>query len=156
MKFFYVAIIVLWLCSACHSEKLLPQYLKGSLHSTSSICGGNCPSGCDTCPCGSRTSMTNIRDWCAKYHWNQQNCECIVLHESEGNKNAMHQNSEGSFDAGLWQINEANWHACNDGNPPCHATKNLNCAIDVYKWGGNTWRLWASCEVCNACNSPKK
>jgi hypothetical protein len=26
-------------------------------------------------------------------------------------------------------------------------------AIDVYKWGGNTWKLWSTCGACGACGS---
>ena len=122
--------------------------------SYASNCGGNCPGGCDECVCGIQKSNVDIREWCSKYDWNRENCECIMVHESEGNANAVNQNYDGSYDVGLWQIDSFNWEACNGGTAPCDPTENLNCAIDIYKWGGNTWKLWATCGMCNACNSP--
>ena len=47
----------------------------------------------------------SIADWCAKYSWDQKACQCIVSHESGGNANAVNENSNGSFDVGLWQVN---------------------------------------------------
>jgi hypothetical protein len=35
-----------------------------------------------------------------------------MSHESSGNANAMNENSDGSYDVGLWQINDYNWNAC--------------------------------------------
>lgn len=69
-------------------------------------CGGNCPSGkCPTCPCGSTKNVQDIATWCAKYSWNQACCKCIVSHESSGNAHATGYNTNGSYDVGLWQIN---------------------------------------------------
>jgi hypothetical protein len=69
-------------------------------------CGGNCPSGkCPTCYCGTSKSMQDIASWCSKYSWNQACCKCIVSHESGGNAHALNYNTNGSTDAGLWQIN---------------------------------------------------
>ena len=96
----------------------------------------------------------DIRKWCSKYKWNQANCECIMAKESEANAKAVHQNKDGSYDVGLWQINDRNWKACNNERAPCNPRENLRCAKDIYKWGGNTWSLWSTCKVCNACDSP--
>eukprot|EP00484_Ammonia_sp_Unknown_P007138 CAMPEP_0197055522 /NCGR_PEP_ID=MMETSP1384-20130603/67272_1 /TAXON_ID=29189 /ORGANISM="Ammonia sp." /LENGTH=153 /DNA_ID=CAMNT_0042489133 /DNA_START=85 /DNA_END=543 /DNA_ORIENTATION=- len=105
-----------------------------------STCGGNCPSDdCSSCPCGTSVVKEDIATWCSKYSWNQKNCQCIMTHESGGNEHAANENSNGSFDVGLWQINTVNWDSCSGGSPPCDAAANLQCAIDVYKWGGNTW-----------------
>lgn len=96
---------------------------------SSSNCGGNCPGGCSSCPCGTSTSYQDIATWCSKYSWNQANCQCIMKHESGGNANAVNQNSDGSFDVGLWQINKYNWASCSGGSAPCGTSANLNCAI---------------------------
>ncbi len=112
-------------------------------------CGGNCPGGgCPNCPCGTSRNAADISGWCGRYGWNQACCRCIVSHESGGNANAMNYNSNGSFDVGFWQINDFNWNACSGGNAPCDLESNLNCAIKVYGWGGNTWRLWSTASGC--------
>ena len=123
-----------------------------------STCGGNCPGGnCPSCPCGSTKNVLDLTSWCAKYSWNQANCKCIMSHESGGNANAVGYNAGQSssylWDVGLWQVNSYNWNACSGGSAPCDANKNLQCAIDVYKWGGNTWKLWSTCGACGACGS---
>jgi hypothetical protein len=48
--------------------------------------------------------MQDIATWCAKYTWDQACCRCIVDYESGGNANAIHSNTDGSCDVGLWQI----------------------------------------------------
>ncbi|KRX00650.1 Lysozyme-like domain [Pseudocohnilembus persalinus] len=116
-------------------------------------CGGNCPSNdCDSCPCGTEQKPLDINNWCAQHDWDQQCCQCIVQHESGGNSHAMNENTDGSYDVGLWQINDYNWGVCNSGNIPCDPQENLNCAIDVYNWGEQTWKFWVTCEVCGCCN----
>ena len=136
-------------------EKIKMKYdISIDVISDASNCGGNCPGGCNSCPCGMTKSYLDIKEWCSKYHWNQENCQCIMIHESEGNANAVNQNVDGTYDVGLWQIDSVNWKACDRGKTPCDPTENLNCAIDIYGWGGNTWSLWATCGMCNACNSP--
>ncbi|KAA0146268.1 hypothetical protein FNF27_07740 [Cafeteria roenbergensis] len=114
-------------------------------------CGGNCPGGCSKCPCGESSHYVSIADWCAKHSWDQKACRCIVSHESGGNANAVNENSNGSFDVGLWQVNSMNWKACSGGRAPCDVETNLKCAIDVYRWGGNTFKLWSTCHVCGVC-----
>jgi hypothetical protein len=115
----------------------------------SDTCGGNCPSGkCPTCYCGTNKSMQDISAMCAKYSWDQNCCKCIVSHESGGNAHALNYNSNGSTDAGLWQINNVNWGQCSEGKAPCDANVNLNCAIKVYQWGGNTFKLWSTHAAC--------
>ncbi len=42
---------------------------------------------------------------------------------------------------------KVNW-GCNGGSPPCDPTKNLNCAIGVYKNAGNSWRPWSTHTAC--------
>jgi len=112
-----------------------------------SNCGGNCPGGnCATCPCGTTKSMQDIATWCSKYSWNQANCQCIMSKESGGNANAVGMNTDGSYDVGLWQINDFNWASCSGGKAPCDPNTNLACAKAVYGWGGKTWKLWSTCS----------
>ncbi len=120
-----------------------------------STCGGNCPGGnCPACPCGSTKSVQDITSWCAQFSgWNQANCRCIMSHESGGNANAVGYNTDGSYDVGLWQINDFNWGACSGGSPPCGPSANLACAKKVYAWGSNTWKLWSTCRTCGCCSS---
>lgn len=73
--------------------------------------------------------------------------------ESGGNANAVNQNSGGSYDVGLWQINDMNWASCSGGAAPCDPSKNLECAKKVFGWGGNTWKYWSTCSACGVCNS---
>ncbi len=54
--------------------------------------------------------------------------------ESGGNANAVNQNSGGSYDVGLWQINDMNWASCSGGSAPCDPNTNLACAKKVYQW----------------------
>ena len=115
----------------------------------SNTCGGNCPSNdCPSCPCGTAASPQNINSWCSQYSWNQACCQCIVKHESGGNANAANYNTNGSFDVGLFQINQLNWGQCNGGNTPCNTNANLQCAIDVGEWGGNSFKLWSTAAGC--------
>jgi hypothetical protein len=51
----------------------------------------------------------DIADVCKEYGWNQACCQCIVTHESSGDANAANENTNGSFDVGVWQINSGNW-----------------------------------------------
>jgi len=115
-----------------------------------------CPfSACSRgCPCGPNASIVSKSEWCAKYSgWSQSSCECIMNAESGGNANVINQNRGGSYDVGLWQINDANWGQCNGGAAPCSPQANLNCAIKVFQWGGNTWKLWSTCSKCGVCGS---
>ena len=113
----------------------------------SDSCGGNCPSGkCPSCPCGTSKSMQDIASWCSKYNWNQACCKCVVSHESGGNANAVNYNTNGTFDAGLWQINKVNW-GCSGGSAPCNPNTNLQCAIKVYQASGS-WKPWSTARGC--------
>ncbi|KNC51181.1 uncharacterized protein AMSG_11986 [Thecamonas trahens ATCC 50062] len=116
-------------------------------------CGGNCPSNdCTNCLCGTSSSYVSISEWCAKFSgWDQSQCQCIVHHESSGNAHAQNHNTNGSNDIGVWQINSVNWGSCSKGRPPCDASSNLACAIQVWKWGGKSFRLWSTCSECGAC-----
>ena len=124
-------------------------------NTTGSNCGGNCPGGnCASCPCGTTKNMQDITSWCSQYSgWNQANCRCIMTNESGGNANAVNQNYGGSYDVGLWQINDFNWGSCSGGSAPCSPSTNLACAKKVYGWGGNTWKNWSTCSKCGCCSS---
>jgi hypothetical protein len=88
---------------------------------------------CSTC---GGASYTDISKACSQFSgWSQSCCQCIAQHESGGNLHACNQNTDGSKDVGLWQINDRNWSACNGGSAPCDLSSNLRCAIDVWKWG---------------------
>eukprot|EP01039_Chlorochromonas_danica_P001183 gene1183-1292_t len=128
--------------------------IPSNITTSSTTCSGNCPGGCASCPCGSSSNYQDVASWCAKYSgWNQANCQCIMRAESGGNANAVNQNSGGSYDVGLWQINDMNWASCSGGGAPCDPSTNLNCARMVYQWGGNTWKLWSTCSKCGCCSS---
>ena len=120
----------------------------------SSTCGGNCPGGCNECPCGTSKQSESASSWCSKYSgWDQKSCECIMNHESGANAHAANMNTDSSYDVGLWQINDQNWASCSGGKAPCSGNDNLNCAKKVFGWGGNTWKLWSTCSICGVCNS---
>lgn len=130
-------------------QKVVILVLAVSICVLGNTCGGNCPSNdCPSCLCGTSPSMQSISYWCSKYNWNQACCQCIVSHESGGNANAENYNTNASYDVGLFQINQVNWGQCNGGNVPCDPNQNLQCAIDVYKWGGNTFKLWSTAAGC--------
>jgi hypothetical protein len=119
-------------------------------------CGGNCPSqDCPGCPCGYSTNYQDIGGWCSQYGgWDQGQCQCIVNAESSGNANADNYNPGGNtYDVGMAQVNTINWSSCSGGNPPCDPSTNLNCAIDVWRWGGGSFKLWSTCGGCGACDS---
>eukprot|EP00388_Colpodella_angusta_P046491 GDKK01069576.1.p1 GENE.GDKK01069576.1~~GDKK01069576.1.p1 ORF type:complete len:140 (+),score=18.23 GDKK01069576.1:49-468(+) len=126
-----------------------------ALSATANTCGGNCPSNdCPSCPCGTSPNYINVADACAGFSgWSRSCCECIMTHESSGNANAANYNSNGSFDIGAWQINDVNWNSCSGGSAPCNVNTNMQCAIDVWRWGRNTWRLWSTCGGCGCCGS---
>jgi len=73
--------------------------------------------------------------------------------ESGGNANAANENSGGSYDIGLWQINSGNWASCSGGSAPCDPSTNLKCAEMIWGWGGDTWKYWSTCGGCGCCNS---
>ena len=118
-------------------------------------CGGNsynCQGS--QCACGSSPSYVNASSYCAMYSdWSQSCCECISQHESSQNANAVNCNSNGSIDAGLYQINSVNWASCSGGSAPCDPSTNVQCAHMVWQWGGSTWRLWSTCSACGCCGS---
>ena len=107
----------------------------------------------DNCAVCGGAMYVDAATWCAKHSWNQACCRCVISKESGGNAHACHRNSNGSIDAGLWQINQMNWASCSGGSAPCDPSSNLNCAIKVYNWGGRTWRLWSTCSACGCCGS---
>merc|ERR1712217_774796 len=106
-------------------------------------CSGNCPGGCSSCPCGTTSNYVSSSTYCSKYSdWSQSCCQCIASHESGGNANAKNENTNGSYDIGLFQINDVNWDSCSSGKPPCDPNTNTYCAHIVFGWGGNTWQYW--------------
>ncbi|CAF1044087.1 unnamed protein product [Rotaria sordida] len=115
-------------------------------------CGSNCPSGkCPSCPCGSTRRMLDSATWCSKFTgWNQACCRCIVSKESGGNANAINYNgAKFGYDVGLWQINQYyNWRSCNRGNAPCDPNANLECAKQVWRAGGNSFKQWSTAKLC--------
>ena len=127
----------------------------GDCSSKTTTCGGNCPSNtCLSCPCGTTQNTISTSTWCSKYsNWSQSCCNCIMSHESAANSNALNNNTDGSVDVGLWQINTVNWAVCSSSLPPCDLTTNLNCAIQVWKWGSNTWKFWSTCSACGCCGT---
>ena len=123
--------------------------------SASASCGGN-SYNCEgsQCVCGSTPHSVDIASYCSTFSdWSQSCCECIARHESGGNANAVNCNSNGSIDAGLYQINSVNWASCSGGSAPCNPSTNVQCAHKVWQWGGNTWRLWSTCSACGCCGS---
>eukprot|EP00128_Syssomonas_multiformis_P009133 Colp12_sorted_trinity150504_noHs@11832 len=151
MHFIIFVFIAVMFAACVQAGTTVPAGLQGNL--SSSNCGGNCPGGCSSCPCGTSTNYQDINSWCSKYSWNQAHCQCIMKHESGGNANAVNQNSGGSFDVGLWQVNSGNWASCSGGSAPCGTSTNLECAKAVYNWGGKTWKFWSTCTTCGACSS---
>jgi len=155
MNAFLISVFLVVAMTSAAMAGTINRFIPSSdLNVTSSSCGGNCYGGCDSCPCGSSKSQQSVSSWCGKYSgWNQKNCECIMNAESGGNANAVNENTDGSYDVGLWQINDFNWNACSGGKAPCSPSDNLACAKDVYAWGGNTWKLWSTCSKCGCCSS---
>lgn len=151
MQFFVFSLAILSVILAAVSASTNNETL--ALGSTT--CGGNCPGGCDSCPCGETKDPEDAVTWCAKYSgWSQSQCQCIVKHESGGNGHAVNQNTGSAsykWDVGLWQVNSFNWDSCNSGKAPCDNNANLNCAIKVWQWGGNSFKLWSTCGACGAC-----
>lgn len=131
-----------------YMKALLLLLLSISL-SKSSTCNGNCPGGgCSVCYCGTTQNYIDIEDICKEHSWDQSMCQCIVEHESGGNANALNFNEDDStYDIGVFQINTVNWKI-NSGNPPCNVTQNLLCAIEVYKYGDNTFKYWTTYAGC--------
>ena len=120
-------------------------------------CGGNCPSNdcpAGKCLCGTDRAPTDVAAYCGKFDgWSQECCKCIANAESGGNAHAENYNDNGSFDIGLYQINDVNWNSCSGGKAPCDPETSLECAKKVWSWGSNTWRLWSTCTKCGCCNS---
>ena len=118
-------------------------------------CNGNCPgNNCPSCPCGTSRMMVDINAVCRRHTWSQNCCTCIVRNESGGNGHAVCYNRNGSYDVGVWQINNTHWASCSGGAPPCDVDSNLRCAIMVYNWGRKTWKFWSTAAKCGCTNSP--
>jgi len=146
--------------SLCVVLLLFVSSLNGANANT---CGGNCPGNrCSSCPCGTSRNVLSdaqIKAFCQHGEnvygakWNTDSCLKIAKAESGGNTNAANGNSNGSIDIGLWQINSMNWQSCSGGKAPCSVTDNVACAVKVFEWGGNTWKLWSTCAQLGLCGS---
>lgn len=82
-----------------------------------------------------------------------QQSDCIVTHESHYHPEAIHHNSNGTTDYGLFQINSI--HALKD--TPMHPRFDISRAFDpIYNaWYAGTilaaqhnWSAWATARVC--------
>eukprot|EP01089_Gocevia_fonbrunei_P001028 TRINITY_DN10983_c0_g1_i1.p1 TRINITY_DN10983_c0_g1~~TRINITY_DN10983_c0_g1_i1.p1 ORF type:complete len:137 (-),score=14.03 TRINITY_DN10983_c0_g1_i1:52-462(-) len=115
-------------------------------------CGGNCPSNdCRECPCGVKREIVNIEEICGRFsEWNHECCKCIVSHESSGDAHAANYNSNGSYDIGVFQINDIHWRSCSDGKAPCDVETNLKCAEMVWK-EHRSFSPWSTCGGCGCC-----
>eukprot|EP01106_Pelomyxa_sp_JSP_P015725 TRINITY_DN557_c0_g1_i2.p1 TRINITY_DN557_c0_g1~~TRINITY_DN557_c0_g1_i2.p1 ORF type:complete len:130 (+),score=25.62 TRINITY_DN557_c0_g1_i2:144-533(+) len=110
---------------------------------------------CNPNPCGA-AEYTDIATQCStcSSSWSQGCCQCIAKAESGGNYHACNNNTNGSLDIGLWQINQSNWASCSGGSAPCTISANCKCAKAVWGWGGNTWKDWSTCSTCGCCSKP--
>lgn len=86
----------------------------------------------------------------------QDNAKCIILHESGGDTNSSYENTNGTIDRGVFQIN-SNWASWDDPVTNKHGFFDLSKAFDPYynaqyayyiweKWG---WQRWATASKCN-------
>mmetsp|Transcript_792 Transcript_792/g.995 ORF Transcript_792/g.995 Transcript_792/m.995 type:complete len:147 (-) Transcript_792:63-503(-) len=139
-----VTVLLFFTCASALNNSVTPE----------STCGGNCPSGgCPSCPCGSTSNKVDIASICSQYSgWSQGCCNCIANAESGGNANAVNYNSGGTYDVGLFQINDFNWDSCSGGLAPCNVQTNLGCAKTIFGWGGKTWKYWSTCSACGCCS----
>ncbi len=76
----------------------------------------------------------------------------VMAHESGGNWTARHHNSNGTTDAGLMQVNSANWAAYGLGKDPYNPAANLRAGVailsaDLARYPGN---VAAALEAYNA------
>lgn len=71
MHFIIFVFIAVMFAACVQAGTTVPAGLQGNL--SSSNCGGNCPGGCSSCPCGTSTNYQDINSWCSKYSWNQVN-----------------------------------------------------------------------------------
>jgi hypothetical protein len=62
----------------------------------------------------------------------------------------MNYNSNGSFDVGVFQINQVNWKSCNGGRAPCGVDANLACAKKIYS-SRKSFAAWSTCRTCGGC-----
>lgn len=76
----------------------------------------------------------------------------IALRESGGNPMAFHQNTNGTYDRGLWQINSSHQAEFNKESGPwtgipfrtaCYTPK-LNCAMALAIWRKQGYDAWSS------------
>jgi hypothetical protein len=80
---------VILLLLLLHVALAVGTELNSTMEVGSSTCGGNCPGGCDSCPCGTTAQPESASAWCSKFSgWDQGHCQCIMSHESGGNAHA--------------------------------------------------------------------
>jgi len=116
-------------------------------------CGGNCLNGsCLSCLCGKVKNMVNVQEICKRYSWNQDCCVCIANALSGGNANAIKYYEDGSYEVGVFQINQIHWRSCGGRRAPCDPEANVACAIGIYKGAANRWRPWSSPAAKCGCH----
>jgi hypothetical protein len=71
MNFIFVVVALSLLAAYCEAAAVGVRAHMKSNSTLSSNCGGNCPGGCSSCPCGTSTSYQDIASWCSRYGWNQ-------------------------------------------------------------------------------------
>eukprot|EP00826_Nyctotherus_ovalis_P025719 TRINITY_DN1997_c0_g1_i1.p1 TRINITY_DN1997_c0_g1~~TRINITY_DN1997_c0_g1_i1.p1 ORF type:complete len:103 (+),score=11.22 TRINITY_DN1997_c0_g1_i1:182-490(+) len=101
-----------------------------------------------------RRAPINIGAICRSHSWSQRCCNCVVRGESGGNAHSQNYNGNGTYDVGVFQINQIHWRSCSGGKAPCNVTTNLRCAIGVYRGAHNRWRPWMAARRCGCTNSP--
>ena len=91
-------------------------------------CGGNCPNGCSSCPCGSTPAIIDSGHWCSQglsSGWEQDSCECIIQASSRLNAAASTESFDGSFSLGMFQT----WAAANTTTGCDPADRCARCAF---------------------------
>jgi len=82
--------------------------------------------------------------------------DAVIKCESNYNAEAMHYNSNGTFDAGLMQINQVHWNTdyCPYGLKDLLDEKNnIDCGYQIYLRHGKSFEAWSS--VGNGCVADK-
>lgn len=69
-----IAVLVGLVLSLVHAGTIGGPFLN---ETTGSNCNGNCPGGCNSCPCGTNSNYQDIASWCSQHNWNQVISEII-------------------------------------------------------------------------------
>lgn len=97
-------------------------------------CGGNCPAGCESCPCGSSANYIDPVAWCKLGDWDQLTCQCIIK-ASMNNANFVSTNyaQGGEQNVGMFAIPQS---LRGSKTPPCGPQQNVQIASSLYaKYG---------------------